>query len=279
MKKFCSIFLMICILINFSACSQNDELYIKKEPKIGMITDYNSFVSEISKRIDLSDYDLDETDESGSYKYKNKKDIEIKGSKSNFKYEIDGKKYELPMKVSDALEKDLKIIMQGFDIAENIDLSENVYGDSLEFETKSGKTFGGYCRCEQFGYSAPLKDCIITQFAFDFRSGDSAFDKNEKLPKVEIFGGLNYDSTIDDVIRKLGSPKEIYYIPKYILQIGYEFSDKESEGSVWFSFYLLDNENENYTDILQSASIMVTPKTILEKEKEYYSSNNFNIEY
>ena len=92
MKKILCIILSISCFFSIVSCSnKNDSNNVTNnapEEKIGLITDYETFNNEMSKRIDLSKYTFTHESPSAtlnSYKYEFENEQKLKTAKSNFK--------------------------------------------------------------------------------------------------------------------------------------------------------------------------------------------------
>lgn len=188
--------------------------------RIGKILDYNDFVRETSKRIDLENYNLtsgSDGDLSGDgyssavYTYDIKTEKSISHKVSNYEVTVDDITFTLPIKVSDFLSL-------GFTIKEKVFDRPSSSGGAL-FCSPSGKSFDTYIM-NFYGDSTDFNSCYITQVCF------SAYDRSTPdllisptRPNFEILEGINKDSTFDDVISRLGEPNTImlytYSYPRF----------------------------------------------------------------
>ncbi len=184
---------------------------INTSNKIGKIIDSDDFVREVSKRLNLDDYDVLKEDHSESfgdglkiidytYDLKTKKSISHKVS--NYDITIDGITITMPIKVSDFLDKGFKIIQKDF-------YKDVMQGGAL-FESPAGNRVHTFIM-DFYGNSSNFNDCYITQILF------SCYEKTIKYqegisptrPDFEMIEGINKDSTLDDIISRLGEPNKI----------------------------------------------------------------------
>lgn len=168
--------------------------------RIGKIIDYNDFKRELSKKINLDDYLCIKRDSYGDskttrYVYNLNKGSKLESDASNYTVKIDGISITLPIKVSD-------LIAKGFRPDESDPLKS-------AFFTPQGNKFRTYTM--NYGGSNDFNGRYVTQISF------SCYEKSQiylegispTRPDFEFIGGLNKDSTIDDLISSLGAPQTI----------------------------------------------------------------------
>ncbi len=179
--------------------------------RIGRIIDHDDFVREVSKRLNLNDYDVLKEDYSASfgnglkivdYTYDLKTNKSISHKVSNYDMTIDGITITLPIKVSDFLSK-------GFTVKEKF-FDDRILQGGAFFTSPSGNKVDGYIM-NFYGNSRNFNDCYITQIGF------MCYEKTVKYqegisptrPDFEMIEGINKDSTLDDIISRLGEPNKI----------------------------------------------------------------------
>lgn len=180
--------------------------------RIGRIIDHNDFVKEISKKINLNEYDLKEEDYTASfgdglglicYTYNLKTDKSISHKVSNYDITIDGITVTVPIKVSDLISKGFKVMEKSFD--------NGILAGSAIFHSPDGNEVTAYIM-NFYGNSWDFNSCYATQISF--RCYEETFKYQEGIsptrPDFEMIEGINKDSTIDDIISRLGEPNEIY---------------------------------------------------------------------
>lgn len=160
--------------------------------KIGKIITHQQFATEIGKRIDLSKYNVSSTTaDKRTYTLKNNKSI---GDMSSIdEVTIDGITFTMPIKISELESKGFEIVRrQG-------------YIDSIK--TKSGN--------EVYVYDVGQ---YITELLFMCYDTSTNYQEGicETCPSFSFMGGINNNSTLDDIITKLGEPNKIIFLSKYV---------------------------------------------------------------
>lgn len=179
--------------------------------RIGRIIDHNDFIREESKRLNLNDYNVLKEDYRSSfgngykrvdYTYDLKSDKSISYKVSNYDMTIDGITITMPIKVSDLLNKGFTIIEKSFD--------NSVMQGGATLKSPKGNNIDTFIM-NFYGNSRNFNDCYITQICcycyedtFRYQEGISP-----TRPNFEILEGINKDSTLDDIISRLGEPNKI----------------------------------------------------------------------
>ena len=179
--------------------------------RIGRIIDHDDFVRETSKRLNLNDYNVLKEDYRSSfgngykrvdYTYDLKSDKSISYKVSNYDMTIDGITITMPIKVSDLLNKGFTIIEKSFD--------NSVMQGGATLKSPKGNNIDTFIM-NFYGNSRNFNDCYITQICcycyedtFRYQEGISP-----TRPNFEILEGINKDSTLDDIISRLGEPNKI----------------------------------------------------------------------
>lgn len=251
MKKILCIILSICCFFSLLSCS---DINYNNE-KIGLITDYETFITEMSKRIDLSKYNFThETPSStlNSYKYELEKEEKLKPTKSNFKVEIDDTEITLPITVEDLLKKGFDITEINFEPVYYLDLESNLSSGSLNVVTPKGNNILVYAINPGENYQGKMKDCLVTQVGVSFYENGLDFETDNAplVPKIKYFKNITKDSSLDDIINELGYPSLIDYstaeykgqITLSTIQLRYNFSNKEYNGYTYITVETFKNQ-------------------------------------
>lgn len=178
---------------------------------IGRIIDHDGFVREVSKRLNLNDYNVLKEDHSASfgnglkivdYTYDLKTDKTISHKVSNYDATIDGITITMPIKVSDFLSK-------GFTVNEKFFDDQILQGGAI-FTTPNGNKVDGFIM-NFYGNSRSFNDCYITQIGFMCYENTVKYQEgiSPTRPNFEMLEGINKDSTLDDIISRLGEPNKI----------------------------------------------------------------------
>ena len=179
--------------------------------RIGRIIDHDDFVREASKRLNLNDYDVLKEDHSANfgnglkivdYTYDLKTNKSISHKVSNYDVTIDGITITMPIKVSDLLNKGFTIVEKSFD--------NSILQGSAFFKSPDGNMVTAFIM-NFYGNSRVFNDCYITQLSF--MCYENTFRYQEGIsptrPDFEVIEGINKDSTLDDIISRLGEPNKI----------------------------------------------------------------------
>ena len=179
--------------------------------RIGRIIDHDDFVREVSKKLNLNDYDVLKEDHSASfgnglkivdYTYDLKTNKSISHKVSNYDVTIDGITITMPIKVSDFLSK-------GFTVKEKF-FDDRILQGGAFFTSPSGNKVDGYIM-NFYGNSRNFNDCYITQIGFMCYENTVKYQEgiSPTRPDFEMIEGINKDSTLDDIISRLGEPNKI----------------------------------------------------------------------
>lgn len=179
--------------------------------RIGRIIDHDDFVREVSKKLNLNDYDVLKEDHSASfgnglkivdYTYDLKTNKSISHKVSNYDVTIDGITVTMPIKVSDFLSK-------GFTVKEKF-FDDRILQGGAFFTSPSGNKVDGYIM-NFYGNSRNFNDCYITQIGFMCYENTVKYQEgiSPTRPDFEMIEGINKDSTLDDIISRLGEPNKI----------------------------------------------------------------------
>jgi len=278
---------VIALLFGLCACGQaSDEQPVatdaqptsttkSEEPvltrPIGRITDHKSFEQEISARLDLTLYTMEEkawSDTQTDYIYTLKTPQTLADNKTNHEAVILGKTYTLPVTVEEFMTADdWSIVNISGAAISNVPMSRTCYGDGVTFRHASGAELMTYVLPPDGEQSAALGDCLIQQLTLYYRRDDTVIDDTHSpRTDVSLFGGLNGLSTLDEIIQTLGAPAKIthsvcVYNEKTTLstiQFCYDFPHGAyTDSNVWFTVdSILDTENVR-TDMLSSISYYI----------------------
>ncbi len=184
---------------------------INTNNRIGRIIDHDDFVREASKRLNLNDYDVLKEDYSASfgnglkivdYTYDLKTNKSISHKVSNYDMTIDGITITMPIKVSDFLSK-------GFTVKEKF-FDDSILQGSAFFKSSDGNMVTAYIM-NFYGNSSNFNDCYITQIDFSCYEDTLIYQEgiSPTRPDFEMIEGINKDSTLDDIISRLGEPNKI----------------------------------------------------------------------
>ena len=177
--------------------------------RIGKIVDFKSFVQQVSKRLNLKEYDMvqEESDTAeqtaiGIYGFELKTDRTVAYKASNYDVVIDGTTLTLPMKVSKLFSLGFTLEKQGF--------NEDIGQGFVSFLSPRGNRVDCYVM-DYYGTAKGFSDCYITQlnvYCYEkkavYREGISP-----TRPDFEMLEGINKDSLLDDIITRLGEPNRI----------------------------------------------------------------------
>jgi len=179
--------------------------------RIGRIIDHDDFVREVSKKLNLNDYDVLQEDHSASfgnglkivdYTYDLKTNKSISHKVSNYDVTIDGITITMPIKVSDFLSK-------GFTVKEKF-FDDRILQGGAFFTSPSGNKVDTFIM-NFYGNSRNFNDCYITQIGFSCYEKTFRYQEgiSPTRPDFEMLEGINKDSTLDDIISRLGEPNKI----------------------------------------------------------------------
>ncbi len=182
--------------------------------KIGRFITPEEFKTEISKKLNLDDYSLEIRDYSDTYNdgynathvYTLKEDKDLSYQPSNYEVTIDGISFSLPIKVSDLIAKGFRVKQKHF--------TDSVLAGGAEFESPEGNTFDTYIM-NFYHNSTTFNNCYVTQILVDFYANTLKYQEGIRYtaPELDILYGINKNSTLDDIISRLGAPNtmHVYY--------------------------------------------------------------------
>ncbi len=250
MKKLIAFILVLAITVCLAGCnetatSSGAESEQETNKKIGRIISYDDFTREMSKKINLDNYEISTKEIYGELWYDIKFENTISYKKSNYEITVDNITFTMPIKLSDLLDK-------GFTLEEDIvrkDVLE--WGDHLI--TPKGNKFSVFA-LNFYGDSTNVYDCYATQVCFD--CVDSPYDTymgvSSLNPEFEIMGSITKTATIDDVVSLLGEPSRMRVkavdleSPNNdycIIHLEYAVvTDEIPNGSIIFTFWSCDGE-------------------------------------
>lgn len=225
--------------------------------QIGTIVDYDDFEREVSKRLNLDDYKVSkgvadvDSFVHGEYILNLKTDKILSNEPSNYEITIDGIMVTMPVRVSELLDS-------GFVVIEERSGGATLNG-GVTFRTPNGNKFDAF-----------IMNNYVTQIDFP-RYGDSLDDQegtNPVWPDFEMLEGINKDSTLDDIILRLGEPNQIRLYTFYNKDTGhkdcniyiqyYIKSRLSSKGYIKFDVYsVLDNTDTTSSDHLAQAGMLL----------------------
>lgn len=273
MKKILCIILLISCIFSLISCSDtNDDNETIETPdeKIELITDYETFKIEMSKRIDFSKYTFTHESPSetlNSYKYEFEKEQKLKTAKSNFKVEIDGIKIALPISIEDFLKKGFDITEINFEPVYYLDLESNLSMGSLKVVTPKGNNILVYAINPGENYQGKMKDCLITQVDVSFYKNGLDFETDNAplVPEIKYFKNIGKDSSLDDIINELGQPSSIDYstaeykgqITISTIQLRYDFSNKKYNGYTYITVETFKNQNGVKKNLIFSIAYVI----------------------
>ncbi len=179
--------------------------------RIGKILDLGDFVEQMSKRLLLQHYTLvteeSTTEESAedrqqNYTFTLKKPQSIEQKVSNYDVTIDGITLTFPLTVSELLAKGFSVTQKEF--------NDSALQGRAVFRSPRGNEFEGYCM-DFYGSSTTFLNSYVTQM--NVYCYDSSFRYQEGIrstrPNFEMLEGIHKDSTLDDIISRLGAPSKM----------------------------------------------------------------------
>lgn len=260
MKKLLCIILLISCCLSLVSCSN-----INDSEKIGLITDYETFKTEMSRRIDLSKYIFTQESPSAtlnSYRYELENEQMLKAAKSNFKVKIDGTEISMPITVENLIEKGFDITEINFEPVYYLDLESNLSQGSLKLVTPKGNNIVVYAINPGENRQGKMKDCLVTQVGVSFYENGLDFETDNAplVPEIKYFKNISKDSSLDDIIKELGYPSTIDYstaeykgeITLSTMQLRYDFSNKEYSGYTYITVETFKNQSGVKKNLIDS---------------------------
>ncbi len=260
MKKPIIFILSILLVFALVACQADTEL-------IGRIITYDDFLNEITKRIDLNEYTLEETssEHSQNYTYTSKTDCEIEEVNSNFEMEIDGIKFSLPITTEEFVGLGFELSYIDTD-SETVDLNTDIDFKAFNATSPKGNTFSVFSASKD-GSMTPIKDSIVMQVSFyeeNFNYGDE--DQSDTV-EIKFFGNITEKSSVDSIIKELKTPRQIDFLTT-------QYKDQSTSTKMRFDFHF---SNEIYL-----GSFTVTTNPVKDESIEstsYISYFSYLIDY
>jgi hypothetical protein len=266
MKKILTYVILVLMMLSLASCSGENPPE-EKEP-MGRIITHEDFVSEMSKYIDLDDYDLEsvERDTSFDYTYTHKENGEIADAESNFQITVDGISFAMPLTIEEFMDLGFEIISLNGETADPMVLPATARSATLVIKTPKGNTFSVYAISEDYSRVA-FEDLIIMQVSCDFYEGSVKYNHGERkdAPDIQFFESITGKSTVEDVIKELKTPKTIQFTQVF---------DKDITTSVCMRFNF-DFSNERYNGSVTIITYSVRDETI--ERKSYVSSISYRI--
>jgi len=235
------------------------------------IYDYESFKTEFSKKIDLSQYSTKVSgEEIYYYELNHNDDIYLKENPKNFQIKLNGKTITMPAKVSEIIDAGYNITEIDHRPVSDVDMNRKYSFTTVTFENETGKSISCYLYGTVGKKSAPLKDCLITQVTTDINNPSSSTSLSEemqlfidgKYADSKYFGSIGLDSSLNDILNTLGAPKTIWYTDSQnsdYLALSYEFKDSEGRsGSIQITMHTTSPyEDVEFTEFSQSLSYRI----------------------
>ena len=123
---------------------------------------------------------------------------------------------------------------------------------SLKAVSQKGNNFLAYAINPGDNYQGKMKDCLVTQVEVSFYENGLDFetDRAPLVPEIKFFKSITKDSSLDDIIKKLGYPSLIDYstaeykgeITLSTMQLLYKFSNDEYSGHVYITIETFKNQ-------------------------------------
>lgn len=196
-------------ITNLTSKNQMLDLYntltsTNADNRIGNIKSQEDLVREMSKKINFDIYTVTKVSEYvgeyekySIYTYKFRKRKTDNYDKSGYQITIDGKNITFPIRVSE-------LLYMGFSV-------KSTNGDNVLFNTPEGNVLDTMV-FDLYGDAKDFKDKSITYVGFSCHKSCCSYHTNvvnTTLPNFEIIKGINKDSTLDEIVSKLGPPEYI----------------------------------------------------------------------
>ncbi len=218
--------------------------------KIGKILDYDDFLREISKRVDLDNYSVNVFSENNSAYYrKTYNDLDL--GRNSYQMTVDGITFSLPIKLSDFI--NLGFSMQ----ASRIDAA--LFEGTADFITPAGNKIQVNVT-NLYNDAKTIKDAYV-RFVY-FRCYDNWDNAQHGIAPegvdFEFFGTVNKYSTLDQILTDFGEPNMISFffddISKVIV-LKYELNGPSTpSGYITFMLYT-PLHSGTVTSFLDSVSV------------------------
>ena len=271
MKKLLILILSVILLLAFTACSDDNgdttqssdtqsSTDSQVDPNENAFT-YDKFLSEISKYVNLGEYNLEDGNYGSNhiYDYTSLTNCEIENKQSNFEIVIDDIKITLPSTVKQLT--NLGFTVNYFDSDKTFDFNAKEAKCTLIATTPKGNSV--LIRAEsKNGESVPIKDLVVIRISCDFYDSTPQYGKNERAdtPQIKFFENIKNDSTLESILKELKSPREI------------NFTETKEEGIVTlsamqFTFYF---SNSNYSGSFIATVFPLTDKSVERTDFVFY---------
>lgn len=267
MKRIICFVLCFVLVFSFVACGNEPEL-------VGRILNYDDFVTEIPKRVDIENYKLtgDKSERNGSYSYVAKTPCEIESKESNFSIEVDEIKFTLPMTVGDFVDLGFELSYISPDKAgKAVNLNSYIYSDGFTVTTPKGNTFEIYATSPNRA-TISTKNAIIMQVSCNFYEGNLTYGVGERknAPKMKFFKNITETSSLDGILKELKTPNQIHFsysqmdgITTYTsMQLEFNFSDENHIGGIFISLASVRDTSIERTSYITDFSYRIDPETL-----------------
>lgn len=281
MKKILSFLLVIAVAVSLIACNlENTETTAQteaetKEP-LGLVTDHESFEREVSKRIDLSSYDVTveesfSTNITSEYRtYTHKENIKLTEQHTPFTVTIEGIAVTMPTAVSTFIDNGFQVThINGQFVSGGVDTNQTFYSGSLTMKTPGGKSLNIYAIAADLTAPTKMKNCLVIQIAPKLYEGERYYpdSKVPTVPEIVYFNGITNDATLDDILSKLGQPQKITHsfsksnerTNLLQLQLAYYFENTEYSGSMHFTMDIFRLPDGSRANMAHDISYYINP--------------------
>lgn len=260
MKKTIIFILSILLVFALVACQADAEL-------IGRIITYDDFLNEITKRIDLDEYTLEETSSkhTQNYTYTSKTNCEIKEANSNFEIEIDGIKFSLPITTEEFVGLGFELSYIDAD-SETVDLNADMDFKAFHATSPKGNIFTIFSASKDSSI-IPIKDSIVMQVSFYEENLNCGEENQSGAVEIEFFEDITENSTVDSIIKQLKAPRRIEFSTT-------QYKDLTTSTRMQFDFNF---SNERYLGIFTVTANPVKDESI--ERTSYISHFTYLIDY
>lgn len=262
MKRIVIFMLSVLLIFTLVACFAGNTPE-ETEP-IGRIITHEDFINEMSKRINLDDYDLQFTDYGTflDYEYTSKTESEIARLESNFRVKVDGISFTMPLTVKEFVDL-------GFEIQPvngEADLPAIARSATLEVKTPEGNTFSVYAISADYS-RIPFEDLTVMQISCNFYEGSNKFNSGERkdAPNIQFFENINGEATVDSILKELKVPQFIKFGPSWDggettssrLYMTFRFSNEQYNGDISITIYAVLDEKLDRTSYVTDLSYRI----------------------
>lgn len=266
-----AIILSLAVVAVLVACHNETKSTRHTEKElIGRIITHDDFLVEITKRIDLDDYMLEEAyyENSQDYVYTSKADCEIKKAKSNFAIEVDGIKFNLPITMKEFVDLGFKLSYIDVDTDSSVNLNTYINSQVFNVTSPKGNTFSIYSVSKN-GNAIPIKDSLVMQVSCGFYKDTFNYGEGERsdAPEIKFFKNVTGKSSIDGILKELKTPS----------QISFSASQYKGETTLTTMQFDFSFSNETYTGSLTVTTKPVRDGTI--KRTSYITDFSYLIDY